>query len=413
MPNYTQANQPIELVTPLGKDVLLITSFRGGESLSQLFHFDVDAVADAKKEIAFDKILGQKVTVRLTQQNGNHRYINGICNRFRQGEGDADLSTYRLEIVPQLWLLTKKAQTGIFQQQSVPQILKKVLEGIDVTWQIEGVFQPRNYCVQYRETDFNFASRLMEEEGIFYFFTHKADGHKLVLANSPASHPEMPLNSKLVFERKVANGWHKDRVLTWDKQQELVTGQHTFWDHKFEMHGKNLEAKKAVLDAVQVGKAAHKIKAGAAESREVYDYPGAYANRFDGIDSGGGEQAGELKKILQDNERLAGIRSQQKAVLSLHIEGTTSCRNLVSGHKFSLQKHGAGDGDYVLTSIQHQVEKPIDYRSSSNSDFRYANTVTAIPLALPFRPQRTTPKPFVQGTQTAVVVGPKGGRDLL
>jgi len=408
MPSYSQASQPIEVSTPLGKDVLLITSFRGEESLSHLFHFHIDTVADTKKDIAFDKILGQKVTIRLTQQSGKIRYFNGICNRFSQGGGDADLTNYHLEIVPQFWLLTKRAQTRIFQQKSVPEILKKVLEGLDVTFQIEGTFQPRNYCVQYRETDYNFASRLMEEEGIYYFFTHTADGHKMVLANSPTSHPEMPLNSKLLFERNVANSWQEDRVLTWEKRQELVTGQHTIWDHKFEMHGKNLEAKKTVVDSIQVGKATHKVKAGNAETREVYDYPGDFANRFDGINPGGGDQAAELKKILQDNERVINIRSQQEAVLSVSINGTTTCRNLFSGHKFSLQKHGHGDGDYVITAIHHHATTPIDYKTNAASDFRYFNTITAIPFAMPFRPQRVTPKPFVQGTQTAVVVGPAG-----
>jgi type VI secretion system secreted protein VgrG len=404
----TQANQPIEIVTPLGKDALLLTSFRGQESLSNLFAFHVEMIADSKKDIAFDKILGQKVTIRLNMQTGKPRFFNGICNRFSQGEVDADFTAYHLEMVPQFWLLTKKAQTRIFQQKTVPDILKKVLEGLDVVYQIEGTFHPRNYCVQYRETDFNFASRLMEEEGIFYYFTHTADGHKMVLANSPASHADMPLNNKLAFEKGMSGNWVEDRIIKWEKQQELITGQHTVWDHKFEMHGKNLEAKKTVIESIAVGKATHKVKAGNADAREVYDYPGEYAQRFDGIDPGGGEQAGELNKILQDNQRVVAIRSQQEAMRSLTIHGTTTCRNLVSGHKFTLQKHANADGDYVLTSIQHHATTPIDYISGQQGDFRYINSITAIPFALPYRPQRVTPKPFVQGTQTAVVVGPPG-----
>jgi type VI secretion system secreted protein VgrG len=406
MATLTQANQPIEVGTPLGKDALLITSFRGEEGLSQLFHFTVDAIADAKKDIAFDKVLGQKVTIRLNVQNGKPRFFNGICNRFSQGEGDADFNTFRLEIVPQLWLLTKRANTRVFQQMSVPDILKKVLQGLDVGFQIDGTFHPRNYCVQYRETDFNFVSRLMEEEGIYYYFTHTADGHKMIVANTPASHLDMPINNKLTYERGVASNWLEDRVLTWEKQQEILTGNHTIWDHKFEMHLKNLEAKKVLPETVQVGKVAHKVKAGPADALEVYDYPGDFANRFDGINPGGGEQPAELAKITQDNVRVVGLRSQQEAVRSVTLNGTTTCRNLVSGHKFTLQKHGHGDGDYVITSIQHHATTPIDYFSNSPAEFRYHNSITAIPFAMPFRPQRVTPKPFVQGTQTAVVVGP-------
>ncbi len=408
MPTFTQANQPVEVITPLGKDVLLLTSFQGEEGISRLFQFRIDMIADAKKDIAFDKLLGQKIAIRLSMPNGKVRHFNGICSRFSQGEGDADFIAYQMEIVPQFWLLTKKAQCRIFQQLSVPDILKKVLTGVDIVNQIEGTFHPRNYCVQYRETDFNFASRLMEEEGIFYYFTHAADGHKMVLANTPASHPPMPVANAFVYEKLLANTLHEDRILSWQKQQELVTGQVTLWDHKFEMHGKNLEAKKTVPETIQVGKVAHKVKAGNAESREVYDYPGDYAPRFDGVNSGGGDQPPEIQKILKDNERVATIRSQQEAVQSVNIHGSSTCRNLVSGHKFTLQKHGSGDGDYLLATVRHQTLKPVDYRNAQSPPFQYMNSFTAIPFAMPFRPQRVTPRPFVQGTQTAVVVGPAG-----
>ena len=103
-------------------------------------------------------------------------------------------------MVPEFWKLTKKAQSRIFQHKSVPDILKKVLEGLDVTYEIQGTFHPRDFCVQYRETDFNFASRLMEEEGIYYFFKHTSDGHKMVVANTPQSHPDMPTVAKFIYE---------------------------------------------------------------------------------------------------------------------------------------------------------------------------------------------------------------------
>src|SRR5471030_2229315 len=161
MPTYSQANQAVEVITPLGKDALLITSFHGEEGLSRPFRFQIAMIADAKKDIAFDKLLGQKTTIRLNLPTGKSRFFNGVCNRLSQGETDGDFTTYHMEIVPQFWLLTKNAQTRIFQQISVPDILKKVLTGLDATYQLEGTFHPRNYCVQYSETDFNFACRLM------------------------------------------------------------------------------------------------------------------------------------------------------------------------------------------------------------------------------------------------------------
>src|SRR5262249_1027633 len=159
----------------------------GQETVSRLFNFDLDLIAEKGKEIAFDRLLGQKISIRLNLAAGEERFFSGICNRFSQGEQDDIFAYYRLEMVPELWKLTKKAQSRIFQQKSVPDILKKVLEDLDVAFEIHGTFHQRDFCVQYRETDFNFASRLMEEEGIYYFFKHTADGHKMVVANTTMS----------------------------------------------------------------------------------------------------------------------------------------------------------------------------------------------------------------------------------
>src|SRR5262249_3348616 len=127
-------------------------------------------------------------------------FFSGIVSRVSQGEQDAELTAYRVEMVPQFWLLTRRAQSRIFQHLTVPDILKKVLHGLDVSYEIQGAFQPRDYCVQYRETDFNFACRLMEEEGIYFFFKHAADGHKLVLANAPVGHPDLQEQATVVYD---------------------------------------------------------------------------------------------------------------------------------------------------------------------------------------------------------------------
>src|SRR5262249_5320277 len=150
-------------------------------------------------------------------------------------------------------------------------------------------FEPRDYCVQYRETDFNFASRLMEEEGILYFFKHTADGHKMVVANTPQSHSDVP-GGKLIFEETFGGGRDEDRVGAWEKVQELRSGKVTLWDHCFEFPHKHLEADKTIADSVPVGKVSHAQKVAANGNLEVYDYPGEYAQRFDGVDRGGGDR---------------------------------------------------------------------------------------------------------------------------
>src|SRR5262249_20655538 len=200
MPAYAQAARPLTVTTPLGNDALLLVGFTGQEGLSQLFRFRLDLVAENATDIPFDRLLGQRFTVRLELPGGGQRHFNGTCVRFSQAERDQVFTAYHAELVPELWLLSKRAQSRIFQHLPVPEILKKVLAGLKVTYQLQGTFHPRDYCVQYRETDFNFASRLMEEEGIYYYFKHTDGGHEMVVANTPLSHADVPGRTRVTYE---------------------------------------------------------------------------------------------------------------------------------------------------------------------------------------------------------------------
>jgi type VI secretion system secreted protein VgrG len=396
------------VTTPLGKDVLLLVAFTGSEAVSQLFHFRLELLAENQTEVPFDRLLGQKITISLNLSSNQKRYINGLCNRVSQGKRDAVFTSYYLEIVPQFWLLTKRAQSRIFQHVSVPDILKKVLTGLDVAYELQGSFAPRDYCTQYRESDYDFASRLMEEEGIYYFFKHTADGHEMVVANTPQSHPELSAQGPIIYEELTGGLRDEERVTAWEKVQELRSGKYTLWDHCFELPHKHLEADKQILDGIQAGKASHKLKVGGNEKLEIYDYPGGYAQRFDGVDRGGGDQPADLQKIFEDNKRTAEIRMQQEAVPGLVIQGISGCRQFICGHKFTLTRHFSADGQYLLTGVQHTASLAADYRSGEGEKLVYQNRFTCIPLALPYRPARVTPKPAVRGTQTAVVVGSPG-----
>src|SRR5262249_12331835 len=150
----------------------------GFEAISEPFRFELDVLAPQSDPVAFDKLLGQSATVAIQLPDGSSRYLNGIVRRLSEGAqvpralGEASFIHYRLGVVSMLWLLTLRLQSRIFQQLSVPDILKQVLTGLDVSWQIQGSFDPRDYCTQYQESDFAFASRLMEEEGLYYYFKH-------------------------------------------------------------------------------------------------------------------------------------------------------------------------------------------------------------------------------------------------
>jgi type VI secretion system secreted protein VgrG len=408
MATYTQKRRPMQVTTPLGADKLLLVGLSGQEGLSQLFQFHLDMIAENETEVAFDKLLGQKVSVEVTLEEGGKRHFSGIVSRLSQGERDTMFTKYRMEVVPQFWLLTRKVQSRIFQHKNVPDILKELLKGLDVEYQLQGPFHPRDFCVQYRESDFSFASRVMEEEGIYYFFKHTESGHTLVLANTPQGHPDVPGPSQVIYEEVQGGSRVDGRVFHWEKVQELRSGKYTLWDHSFEKPSSHLDAEKTIQDSVSVGQVNHKLKVGGNDQLEIYDYPGEYAQRFDGIDRGGGEQPSEIEKIFEDNARTVGIRMQQEAVPSLVVRGSGACPQFVSGHKFTLERHFNADGPYVLTGVQHSASLSGDYRSGQSGACQYMNSFVCIPAGIPYRPLITTPKPTIHGTQTAVVVGPAG-----
>ena len=191
MASYTQANRPLTLATPLGPDALLLEKLEGSEGLSRPFLFQLDLLAE--RPVEFDKVLGQAATVTMAPRNGSQRSIHGIIRRLMQrgkvpaADGKGTFIRYRAELVPALWLLSQRVQSRVFQQQSVLDILKQVLVGdwqLDVKFITVAEYTPRNYCVQYRESDLAFVSRLMEQEGIWYYFRHGESGHTLVITDS-------------------------------------------------------------------------------------------------------------------------------------------------------------------------------------------------------------------------------------
>ena len=411
-PTYLQADRSMTVTTPLGPDVLLLVGFTGHEGISQLFSFELDLAAEDQSKVEFEKLLGGKITINLTVPGGQKRYFNGICTSLAQGMRGIDHTSFHMEISPHLWLLTLQSRSRIFQNASVPEILKQVLEVFDVVYELDGTFHPRTYCVQYRETDFHFMSRLMEEEGIYYYFKHKADGHQLVVSNK-AAFPELR-PGELILQQAEGTHVQEERITRWQKHQRLRSVKVTLRDHHFQMPQKSLEAGQEIQDDVKVGKITHKLRIGESDGLEIYDSSGGYARRFDAIDRAGTERPDELKKLLEDNERTAKIRMQQEAAEAIAIRGTSRYRNLISGHTFMLREQvvapyvgsSSHDGKYVLTSVSHTGRMSGSYRSGDVQEVVYENSFTCIPAELPYRPPRVTPRPTIGGGQTATVVGP-------
>jgi type VI secretion system secreted protein VgrG len=407
MPGYSQQDRPLILTTPLGKDVLLVTSFQGHESISQLFDFEMEMLAERETKIPFDQILGQTVTLEMRLLNGDKRYFNALVKQFREGRRDEVFVYYRASLTPKLWLLTKKVRSRIFQHITVPDILKVVLTGMDVTYELAATYFPRDYCVQYGESDFDFASRLMEEEGIYYFFKHSDGSHQMVVTDLPGKHPTVPGQSHVIYEEVIGEDRTDMRVTGWEKTQTIRSGEFTAWDYCFELPDKNLEAIEKTIPIVTVGKVTHKLQVGGNDQLEIYEYPGGYAQRFDGISQAGAPQPLDLNNIFPDRTRTVRIRMEQEEVQSIDIQGNSDCGHFTAGHEFTLERHFDADDKYLLTRVEHAAKQG-DYRSEQTGPFTYENRFSSIPDGLHYRPQQTIRKPVIAGLQTAVVTGPKG-----
>ncbi|MGC2236676.1 MAG: type VI secretion system tip protein TssI/VgrG [Pyrinomonadaceae bacterium] len=406
----TQDGRLMKIYSPLGKDFLLVNKLSASEGLSQLFSFEVellheeDKVGFAPTVVKASSILGQAVTVTVEQRAGTTREFTGMVNQFSQGTRHARFSFYYATIVPHVWLLTQNFQSRIFQQKNVPDILKEVFKGFEVSWEIQGTFEPRNYCVQYRESDFDFASRLMEEEGIFYYFEHSGGTHKMVVANTPQSHRDCPSKSSIPFFVDVSRS-QEDYITSihnWQTDYQLQTGKVTLWDHNFQLPSSNLAADKPSI-----------FNIGDNQKLEFYDFPGGYSRKYDGISKDGGEQASELQKIFEDNRKTAEIRMQSLDVRHKTAAGTSDCSSMISGHRFTLTQHPNSEinGKYVITTVVHEVEQNPTYVSDHDPSQPYKNTFECIAHGAgvpPYRPPRKTAKPVIYGTQTAIVVGPAG-----
>ena len=190
MAEYTQQNRILAFTSPLGADTLLAVRFTGSEEVSELFDYQVDLYADSQTTINSSALIGKRVTVALQVTDaGTHRYFNGIVASLESGGGDSFFHTYRVRMVPTLWLLSLNQQTRVFQDKSVLDILREVLAPYSIVPRIEtqAAYLPLEYCTQYRETDLDFLARILQQQGIFFYFTHTQADHVISRMRPPCS----------------------------------------------------------------------------------------------------------------------------------------------------------------------------------------------------------------------------------
>jgi len=395
---------PLVLTTPLGSDVLFVQGFTGSEEISRGFSFDLDLRALNSVNVPFDQVLGQAMTLSMAMPGGGTRFFSGFCNRFSAGRRVGTFTSYRAELVPSTWVLERRQDSRIFQGDTAIQILARVFTALpegSFLFRQQGTYVQREFCVQYRESDFAFASRLMEEEGIYYFFEHSESGHQMIVGDGQATFPAVPGPATVSFAPTAPSVPDSATVFDWEKTQEVRSGKVTLRDNDFTHPGDPLEGQAVTQPAVRVGAVTHQLSVGGNSSFELYDYPGGYARWFNGAEANGAQEDAAASRI-------AAIRMQGEAGQAILVDGLSDCRQFSAGHTFTLKNHPFGNGRYLLTSVSHSAKVSGDPRTATPAKVAYHNAFDCIPIGLPFRPARSTPRPVVPGTQTAVVVGPAG-----
>ncbi|WP_321418746.1 type VI secretion system tip protein TssI/VgrG [uncultured Desulfobacter sp.] len=378
-----QTNRHVELITPLGEDVLLFSRMSGTEELGRLFQFDLELLSK-KPDIKFEDLLGQNVTIRLDLPDRKNRYFNGFVTRFNQSDvnTEEDYTPYSATISPWFWFLTRTADCRIFQNKTVPDIIKEIFRDhgfTDFEDKLTGTYRNWEYCVQYRETDFNFVSRLMEQEGIYYFFKHEENKHMLVLADDISAHTVFPDYEEIPYYPPDSGlRREKEHIHDWNISQEVKPGVYALNEFNFKKPRANMEVKAAVSrDHVR-------------SNLEIFDYPGEY------------EEANDGESYVR--ARIEEIHAQYE-----QISGQTNARGFCVGHLFKLSGYPRKDQnrEYLVESAAYEIESNA-YDTSGPSGETYFSSFTVLESKTPFRPARITPKPVVQGPQTAIVVGNPG-----
>ena len=375
---FTQDNLYFRVTTPFGKDKLLFKKISGIEMLSGLFEYELEVVSESNN-LSFDTIIGKNVTVTLEFEGtaAFKRYINALVVQFVQARSDRDpdnsksyLTTYRATLRPWLWMLNLTRNCQIFQNMTSPEIIKKVFKDLgftDIRDGLKGTYDKREYCVQYDETAFSFVSRLMEDDGIFYFFEHTDTKHTLVLADDLSIHQPVIGYPTVRYWEAFEATRPEDTVFDCNLAAQVTTGKYAVDDYHFETPSTDL------LSEV----------AGKTGTMRVYEYQGY---------QGGFDKTAQATKLAR--RRIEGLEWRNKL-----LHGQSYCVGFSAGFKFTLKEHPRTDlnTSYVIRAL-----------SLSASLENYSNSFEAIPATVPFRTPVQTAKPRIPGTQTAVVTGPKG-----
>ena len=386
MAKFSQDDRTIGVLTPLGPDKLVLTSFSGEERMSGLFNFTLHLLSAEGGVKAMD-LVGKRVDFYVRYPDGKERYFNGMIRRFSYAGQDDRAHLYEAEVVPWMWLLTRGSDCRVHVSDKTKSA-RDIIDGLlgelgftDYEWQLKRQPEKRQYCVQYRETHFDFVSRLLEEEGIYYYFRHEMGKHSLVLTDHTggvydSQDGEVRLQSTL-SEQNIT-----DNLYSWAHEHSFTSGKWSETDYNFETPKTSL-----LVDTKSL------IKLPGNAGLEFYDFPGDY------------DQKGHGTSLVK-------LRMEQEEAGHNVAVGSSHCRSFSPGGKFKIAAHHVKSEvgtKWVLTSVRHEAALGGSYITGGEHDSRiYENSFRCIPAETVFRPVREREKPSVQGVHSAIVVGPSG-----
>ena len=386
-----QASQPefdFEIESQSGP--LLVLRFQAREALSSLYEVRLELAAGPETDVDIPSLIGKPACLTVHSE-AESRFFHGIVARMAQGGTNPQNrypKRFEVTVVPKLWTLRHASNCRIFQDQTTPEIVEKLLKEHQIKHRLDlnGTYRIREYCVQYRETDLDFVSRLLEEDGIAYRFEHEQGDHTLVLVDANTSYPDVPGDATLIFNPGGALA-ETEVVSSISRTLEMRSGSVALRDFNFLRPAQDLSAKEEAD--------------GNEKALQLYDYPGGYGESGDG-------------------KTLAKVRLQEARARADVVEGTAEVRRLVAGSLFTLSEHPeeALNQKYLVLEVEHEGSQPglADEDSADQGGGvevadqapPFINRFYATPSGVPFRPERVTPRPQVFGAQTATVVGASG-----
>ncbi|SHL40047.1 type VI secretion system Vgr family protein [Phytopseudomonas punonensis] len=377
----TQQSRMAKVNSPLGDNVLVMERLAGSESLGRLFHYEL-SLASENSSLKLNALLGKPMGLAVQLADGSDRYFHGIVARCSQTAHRGQFASYQVTLKPWLWLLSRTSDCRIFQSKTVPDIVKQVFRDLgfsDFEDALTRSYREWDYCVQYRETSLDFVSRLMEQEGIYYYFRHEQERHVLVLCDAYGAHSTAPGYGRVPFYPLDDQMRERDHIHDWHLAHEVQPGSLALNDYDFQRPSARLEVRSSIA------------REHSNADYPLYDYPGEYVQSKDG------EQYAR--------NRIEAIQAQYEQI---RLKG--NARGLGSGHLFSLTDYPRDDQnrEYLIVDSEYTITQDLYESGRGSESFQFDSSLTCIDASQVFRPLPLTVQPIVQGPQTAMVVGPKG-----